>query len=276
MKIHVIQTGTIAFKRAQRKLLGPPATRIVSTFLDWRYTEPLPIYAWMIEHPEGIIVVDTGSNAGTQQRDYFDTDWEYRAAMRLGRLFRYNVQREQEIGLQLKALGINSRRDVRWVVLTHLHADHVDGLRYFPTADIAIAHAEFSKTFFAWCRWPIWFRPTMLVQFDCEPYGAFDKSYALTRAGDVLLVPTPGHTYGHQSVIVRDGAAGVDFLLAGDAAYDAAQVQRGEVAGFVADVRAARHTLRVLQQHMAQKPTVLLPSHDPDAAQRLQARGTVG
>ena len=272
VQIHALQTGTVAVKRSHRTLTGPPFTRLLSILLDWRYTEPLPIYAWVIEHPEGIIVVDTGEAAAVMAQDYFETDYEYRFAQKYGRMFKFSVTHEQEIGVQLKGLGINPRKDVKWVVLTHLHCDHVDGLRYFPNADIMISQAEYSRTSRAFCRWPIWFRPSMLVNFDAQAYGAFTHSFALTRAADVLLVPTPGHTFGHQSVIVRDAQeAGVDVLLAGDAVFSAAQVQTGEVAGIVADVKLARHTLQTIQQHAAQRPTLILPSHDADAALQLFA-----
>jgi glyoxylase-like metal-dependent hydrolase (beta-lactamase superfamily II) len=266
-KIHAIQTGTVALKRNHAKLFGPPVTRLLSIILDWRYTKPLPIYAWVVEHEEGIIVVDTGEAAAVMESDYFETDYEYRFAQKYGRMFKFNVTREQEIGSQLKSLGINPRKDVRWVVLTHMHCDHVDGLRYFPNANIMISHAEFARTSRAFCRWPIWFRPSMLVNFAEQPHGAFTHSYALTNAGDVLLVPTPGHTFGHQSVIVRDGDA--DVLLAGDAVFTEAQAHTGEVAGIVADVKMARATLHTLKQHMTQRRTLVLPSHDPQATQRL-------
>jgi len=267
VKIHALQTGTVAVKQAHRKLVGPPASRLLSILLDWRYTPPLPIYTWLIEHPEGLMIVDTGENAGVMQKDYFDTDYEYRFAQKFGRMFKFNVQREQEIGMQLKAMGINSRKDIRWVVLTHLHADHVDGLRYFPNAEILIALAEFSRPSRAWCRWPIWFRPSMLVEYHDGPVGAFSSSHIVTRAGDVRLVPTHGHTYGHQSVLVRDGDT--DVLIAGDAAFDEGQVQHGEVAGIVADVDQARRTLETIRKHAAERPTVILPTHDPEATTRL-------
>ena len=75
VNIHALQTGTVAVKRTHRKLIGPPFTRLFSILLDWRYTEPLPIYAWAIEHPEGIIVVDTGEAAAVMEPDYFETDF---------------------------------------------------------------------------------------------------------------------------------------------------------------------------------------------------------
>ena len=60
MRIHAIQTGTVAIKTRQVSGRGPGALRPYITLLDTTWTEPLPIYAWVIEHPEGLIVVDTG------------------------------------------------------------------------------------------------------------------------------------------------------------------------------------------------------------------------
>jgi glyoxylase-like metal-dependent hydrolase (beta-lactamase superfamily II) len=56
------------------------------------------------------------------------------------------------------------------------------------------------------------------VEFRADPVGPFPASYPLTEAGDVLLVPTPGHTHGHLSVIV-DQPGQPRLVLAGDASY---------------------------------------------------------
>jgi hypothetical protein len=63
MKIHAIQTGTVAVTSAWREGVGQGARRLLHTILDREWTEPLPIYAFAIEHPEGVIVVDTGESA---------------------------------------------------------------------------------------------------------------------------------------------------------------------------------------------------------------------
>ena len=63
MRIHAIQTGTVAIKTRQLCGRGRGALRPINTLLDTTWTEPLPIYAWVIEHPEGLIVVDTGETA---------------------------------------------------------------------------------------------------------------------------------------------------------------------------------------------------------------------
>ena len=63
MKIHAIQTGTVTIKTRQVQARGHGARRQLNMFVDRRWTEPLPIYAFAIEHPEGVIVVDTGETA---------------------------------------------------------------------------------------------------------------------------------------------------------------------------------------------------------------------
>ena len=71
MKVHAIQTGTVAVKERQRSGTGPGPLRLPLTLADRDWTEPLPIYAWVIEHPEGVIVVDTGETARVTEPGYF-------------------------------------------------------------------------------------------------------------------------------------------------------------------------------------------------------------
>src|SRR6266487_3450666 len=128
MKIHAIQTGTVAIKTRQVEGVGRGRRRQLNMFLDREWTAPLPIYAWAIEHPEGVIVIDTGETARTAIPGYFPR-WHpyFRLALRMW------VNADDEIGPQLERIGIRSS-DVRWVVMTHLHTDHAGGLAHFPDA----------------------------------------------------------------------------------------------------------------------------------------------
>jgi hypothetical protein len=71
MKIHAIQTGTVALTSAWREGVGHGRRRLLHAIVDRDWTEPLPIYAFAIEHPEGVIVVDTGEDARASGRGYF-------------------------------------------------------------------------------------------------------------------------------------------------------------------------------------------------------------
>ena len=124
----------------------------------------------------------------------------------------------------MRGLGIGPR-DVKKVILTHLHIDHDGGLAHFPNSKIFIARGELhaSRGFLGTVcgylpnRWPSWFDPAPL-DFAAEPFGPFASSGRLTEAGDVLAIATPGHTANHVSVAVRDG--NTTFFLAGDTSYN--------------------------------------------------------
>ena len=60
MKVHAIQTGFVRIKSAQVEGRGQGLSRRLAIFTDQDWTEWLPTYAWVIDHREGVIVVDTG------------------------------------------------------------------------------------------------------------------------------------------------------------------------------------------------------------------------
>ena len=64
IRIHPLRTGSVRIRPSQRRRRPGGLARVL---LDTRWTEWLPIYAWAIEHPEGVIVVDTGESAGASQ-----------------------------------------------------------------------------------------------------------------------------------------------------------------------------------------------------------------
>ena len=274
MKIHAIQTGTVAVTTAWREGVGLGKRRLLNTIVDRDWTEPLPIYAFAIEHPEGVIIVDTGETARASERSYF-TRWHPGI-----RAFREWVQPEQEIGPQLERLGIRPG-DIRWVVMTHLHTDHAGGLAYFPDNDLLATRAELEfasglsgrlRGYVANKHWPSWFAPTGL-ELDPEPLGPFPKSLRLTKAGDVTLLPVPGHTPGQIAVLVDEGDRTV--FLAGDSSYTQELMLRDIADGVGADDAMERLTHERIRAFAAANPTVYLVAHDPETAARLATRQLV-
>jgi N-acyl homoserine lactone hydrolase len=274
MKIHAIQTGTVAIKTRQIQGAGHGISRRAKMFLDREWAEPLPIYAFAIEHPEGVIVVDTGETARTSEGDYFP---------RLHPFFRYGLREwvapEEEIGPQLRRLGIASS-DVRRVVLTHLHTDHAGGLHHFPRTEILVSQRDLDDASgvvgrlrgYPNRRFPRWFDPT-IVRLSSASYGPFPQSLPLTDAGDVTIVPLTGHTPGQIGVVVEDGDHVV--LLAGDSSYTEDLMLQGVVDGPSPDDGNARRTHARIRALAAQTPTVYLVAHDPQTANRLAERTTV-
>jgi glyoxylase-like metal-dependent hydrolase (beta-lactamase superfamily II) len=269
-----VQTGEVRVRTNQVRGKGAGVRRLLNTMVDDTWSDWLPIYAWVIEHPEGLIVVDTGETARTAEPSYFPAWHPY---FRRGVEFR--VGPEDEIGPQLTDRRIDPQT-VRWVVLTHLHTDHAGGLHHFPGVEILVERTAFAKASgvggrlrgFLPNRWPTWFEPR-LVDLDPAPYGPFERSLPLTGAGDVVLVATPGHTPDHISVIVRTDE--ISYFLAGDTSYNEWLMVEGQVDGVAPDEGAARQTLRRIREFAAQASLVYLPSHDPQSAERLEKRQVV-
>ena len=266
-RIHAIRTGLVQVRRAQMASQGSGPGRVTRMLFDENWTEWLPIYAWAIEHDEGVIVVDTGETAQVHVRGYHPS-WHpfYRRAVR------FSVHPDEEIGPRLRALGI-SPRDVRHVVLTHLHTDHAGGLAHLTGSKIWVAKQEFERAQ-GWGgriqgylphRWPKWWQPEW-IQFASGTVGPFKQSMALTKAEDVLIVPTPGHTPHHVSVIVRGSPS---YLLAGDTSYNQQLLLEETCDGVSPNPAVTLETLRRIRRLAEEEPLVYLPSHDPESAERL-------
>ncbi len=271
MRVHAIQTGRVRIKQAQIEGRGHGLWRRLQPILSREWAGWSPVFAWAIEHPEGVIVVDTGSNAGLKSLPRWHPYFQLSV--------RFDIEPEQELGPQLLSLGIGAR-DVRTVVLTHLHIDHDGGVAHFPHSRIVASSDEIASASgiggavlgYLPNRWPKWFDPEPLV-WQPSPYGPFEHSARITKAGDVVAVPTPGHTAGHLSVIVSDGDQ--QIMLAGDASYLERTMSSKTIDGVSANEAAAQSTLADIRTLCAQRPTIYVPTHDPESAERLQERRTV-
>jgi N-acyl homoserine lactone hydrolase len=274
LRMHTIQTGTVGIKTLQLHGEGHGARRLYNTLTDKTWVQ-VPIFAWVIEHPEGIIVVDTGETSMTARKGYFPQWHPFLRQI----ANKFCVGPEDEIGVQLMKLGI-SPNDVRWVILTHMHTDHAGGLHHFPRAEILVARKEYASARglrgslqgYLPYRWPRWFNPR-LVDFTSEAIGPFPASFALTKASDVVLLPTEGHTNGHLSVLVREEE--LSILIAGDTSYTEQLMLEQAIDGVSPNEQAAGQTLKRILTYTQTNPTVYLPSHDAGAKMRLSERQIV-
>lgn len=209
MRVSAFSTGRVRQKRGERgirRYLGE----------TWR-DETLPVNVFLIEHPDGLCLVDVGQTSAAAAPGYFPV-WHP-----FFRLSRFELGAKDEAASQIARAGFDLRR-IRWVVLTHLHTDHVGGIAAFDQAEVILAREEWRvATGFGGRirgylpqRWPPRLQPR-LVDFEGPPIGPFPASYDVAADGRLLLVPLPGHTRGHAALLVRDPSG--SYLCAGDAAH---------------------------------------------------------
>ncbi|MBA2523147.1 MAG: N-acyl homoserine lactonase family protein [Solirubrobacterales bacterium] len=269
MKITPIQTGQVQIKsrHVEARRDARPA-RILDVLVDREWSPRLPIYCFAIEHPEGLIVVDTGESSHANDPGY-QPRWHLFAQKSERRW----VEPKEEIAPQMRNLGLDPGA-VRWLVMTHMHGDHAGGLEHFKGADVLMSAREaamaFSRTgplngYFN-SHYPSWLTPQRLA-FDRDPWEGFDASFSLTEDAKIRLVPTPGHTLGHLSVVVEQPDHLV--LITADACYSEAALLAGTVDGVAQDEKAHRRSTALLRELCVQHPVVVVPSHDPDGPRRL-------
>jgi glyoxylase-like metal-dependent hydrolase (beta-lactamase superfamily II) len=263
MRIHALTTGTVQVKHSFL-FAGTGVRRQLDLFLPDAWSDPMPIHVWAVEHDGQLIVVDTGEVATAHNVPFA----------------RFDVRPDQELPHALRNAGFDVG-DVSQVVLTHMHGDHTDGAVHVSVPvlvhdkEVAFQRSVSSRFFQKVLRQPIpsgvEFRP---LRLDDGPFGAFERAKALTSDGRVIVVATPGHTPGHVSVVCVDDD-GFHVLLAGDTTDTLQQLheRRHDAIGPKPAVNVA--TIDRILAHAREHPTVYLPSHDPDSAQRLAQHETL-
>lgn len=267
MRVHVVQVGTVpvdeSFFTATR---GTDALR---GFL--KRGASFPVFAFVVEHPDGHIVVDTG--------------WSHELALLpavklLGRLTGHvlAITPDDEVGPRMRAHGLRPE-DVRLVIPTHMDCDHAGGIGHFPNATIIVNRPEyeyvttnrFGKVRGQPKRWPSWFQPS-LYDLRPEPYGSFPISFPVTDRGDVRIVPTPGHSPAHVSPVVDSD--GIKLFFAGDHMIRQDWITADGIrlsTALHAYKRQARETSERICAFVKEFDTIVVPSHDADAETNLEA-----
>lgn len=214
LRLHSFETGRVRSKtRARGPLRYLPG--------GWS-TETLPLRAFAIEHPDGICLFDTGQTARAATPGYHQRWHPFLWTSR------FELDAADELAVQLPARGLDPAA-VRWIVLSHLHTDHVGNVAAFGQAEVVVTRVEWEQARgirghlrgYVPHRWPAGIRPRT-VDFDGPRVGPFSSSYDLAGDGSLVLVPLPGHTPGHLGMLARGG--GANALLAGDAAHTRAEL----------------------------------------------------
>ena len=207
-------------------------------------TVDLVCYAWLLLGDDGPLLVDTGPSTGSHAADFHGVRLEKRD--------------DQSLVPALAAQHVDAR-DIRTVMLTHLHWDHCYGLPQVPRAQVLVQDRE--------------------IRYGVYPDANDDRrTYEFARgapflehlrrmdavdgeaevAPGVRIIPTPGHSPGHQSVLVE--AEEAVYLIAGDF-LDLYEnwTERCPSGGPTMDVARWQQSYDMVRE----LDVVVLPSHDP-------------
>jgi N-acyl homoserine lactone hydrolase len=229
--------------------------------------EPVPIPAFVIHHPKaGPILVDTGLHPSiasdpSENLGRFGT-WFYKP----------EIQPGEDLPSQLRERDIDPST-IRLVLMTHLHVDHASAVADFPEATFIVSAAEWKAATTGLLPMTRGYRRQQYdyafdfrtISFDGDnvsSYATFGRTVDLFGDGSVRLASTPGHTAGHQSVIVR--LKDRDMVISGDAIYLEDQLeQSADLPGRMQDEHNFKRSLQEIRLFRREYPdAVITPGHD--------------
>lgn len=269
-RVSVLSTGSVQIRPDHAAATWKPTMLWLTTSRTW--TAPRPINVFVIEHRDGLVLFDTGQDrASVIDPDYFPsgvTGALYR------RLAKFDISADDTLTAGLNRLGYRPT-DVGVAILSHLHQDHIGGLAELPGARIHVSQAEWDTMAepraelagvmrnhidlpgLTWTK----VTPGPTADRALEP---FTVSHDLFGDGSLVLVPTPGHTPGSMSLIVREPGR-PPLAMVGDLTYGAHLLEGGHIPGVGSrgQLRETSAMMNQLRHNLG--GMVVLAAHDPDA-----------
>ena len=270
MKVHVLHTGEVRvspylpFGGDNCNLLK--ASGMTTPKEDWIW---LPVSVYLIEHPKGLILVDTGWHRDMSPEGVYDKAAQIKS---LGSRVLYNVNQGQiplgeAVDEQLATMGIKPA-DLDYVLLTHLDCDHANGLRAVKDAKhIIVAQEELDcarKNGFIRYK-KKWWEGVDLQTIEWNgTEGPAQKSFDLFGDGSIKMINIPGHCDGLCAVkITREDGRYV--LLFSDGGYATKSWKEMITSGVSLDKEMQRKSLQwIRDQSMDANCIESLATHDTD------------
>jgi N-acyl homoserine lactone hydrolase len=254
-ELHVLNCGTLTFPRYGIYYNGG----------EEEITVPIPAY--LLTHPEGHVVYDTGFPlaCATDPHHFAEPLWGYKPGM----------TRENHIVEQVKAAGFDED-EIRYVVQTHLHFDHVGAIGHFKDSEFLIHRDDWDYAHNA-----DWFIEFAYPAADIDQNGVrwkflddlnTENEHDVYGDGRIRLVQSPGHSPGMLSLIAQLDDSSV--LLTGDAVVTVDHWRDEALPWFLDAPACARSTARLRQ--IAQDEGIdadhVIFGHDAEQYAQLESR----
>ena len=271
--VQVFSTGSGGQHLEHRYGSRLPSLWWVLTSKSW---VEIPINIYLFEHRNELVLFDAGLDTAIGS----DPNYVSSSIGRffLHRLFRLHIGPDDTLTAKLNGLGYDVA-DVSKVIVSHLHFDHIGGIKEVPQAELLVSGDEWrqlsdphpEREFILrehievpGAKWKqIEFAPT-----DDPLFAPFGGCYDVMNDGSMILLPTPGHTPGSMSLLVRT-ANYPPLLMVGDLTYEVDLLMKDRVPGTgdIGQLRSSFAKVRALKEQLPN--LVILPSHDPTAAEVL-------
>ena len=273
IKIHVFHTGEVCV--APDLPFGGDNCNAVKASGVFEKKEDrlwLPVSAYLIEHPKGKFLVDTGWARDVSPNGEFDKKAQIKS---LGSVMLYEVN-QGRIGLgqcideQLLEMGIKDS-DLDAVLITHLDCDHANGLKQVKNAKkfmVSADEVKFANKITNKVRYyKGWWEGIDLTEFEWnDNQGPVGKSYDLLGDGSIELINIPGHADGLYAVKVKN-KEGKFVLLFSDGGYARKSWEEQITSGIAADKQLQKQSLAwIREQSLDENCVESLANHDPDIA----------
>jgi N-acyl homoserine lactone hydrolase len=170
------------------------------------------------------------------------------------------LSRTKTLAAQLQDLGVKPA-DIKFMAISHTHGDHAGNVDTLPGVTLLMQKAEYDFAFAAGKQPP--FAPA-------HPVEKIEGEKDVFGDGTLRLVPTPGHTPGHQSLVVRLAKTGT-LVLSGDAVQVGEQLDRFKSAPATYDERLVAG-IRTVADLAAKNNAKVWYSHDPAQTQQLRGQ----
>jgi len=196
---------------------------------------------YLIKHAQGWMIWDTGVTDaiaampdGQKPADPEATHWK----------------RPKTLASQLEQLGVKPS-DVKYVAVSHTHPDHTGNVELFPQAMLLVQKAEY--------EWP---GANNAPRFKAEhPVTKLEGYRDVFGDGSVTIIATPGHTPGHQSLLVKLPKTGA-VVLSGDAVHFQSNWEQRRVPAMNTGPEQTRASMQRIADTLAKDRAALWINHD--------------
>jgi glyoxylase-like metal-dependent hydrolase (beta-lactamase superfamily II) len=216
----------------------------------------MPVRSYVVVHPKGTLVWDTGID------DAIGGEPDGRRIMEA---IVFKVPRTMLS--QLEEIEVDPG-EVDYLALSHLHIDHVGNVGMFPNATVLLQQAEFDAGYGPNAE-ELTLIPETYAALNGDNVETVDGEHDVFGDGTVIMKPLPGHTPGHQGLLLWLRNAG-PILLAGDVAYSAGDYADGAVRRANVDVDESARSIEAAKRLERELGASVWLHHDREAQRNIR------